>query len=137
MGFGDELQDPNNPLSGPLPETVRVLDSIAVEFIRETCLNAGQIANWSGRQKVKLDDFRYILRKDAVKLGRVNEILQAERELKETRKLVDDDGSKVGKGQAAELAKEEMGKEKDKGKEKDGEGEDGPPRKKRRRASNK
>ncbi|KAG7004698.1 hypothetical protein G7Y79_00024g056480 [Physcia stellaris] len=37
----------------PLDETVRVLDELATDFVIETCHKANQVANLSGRQKVK------------------------------------------------------------------------------------
>ena len=52
----------------PLPETVRVLDAIVTDFVIENCHQAAQVATYAGRQKVKLDDFRFVMRKDAIKL---------------------------------------------------------------------
>ncbi|GAB7342150.1 hypothetical protein MBLNU457_g0412t1 [Dothideomycetes sp. NU457] len=72
--------------SSPLPSTVLVLDEILTDFIIETCHNAALSASYSRRQKIKIDDFKWVLRRDAKKLGRVAEIFAAERMLKESRK---------------------------------------------------
>ena len=60
------------------------------------CHGAAQHANYSRRQKIKVDDFRFALRRDANKLGRVQELLRMERELKEARKQFDQNDDQVG-----------------------------------------
>lgn len=42
-----------------------------------------------------MDDFRFALRRDANKLGRVQELLRMERELKEARKAFDQNDDQV------------------------------------------
>lgn len=66
----------------PLDETVRVLDELATDFVIETCHKANQVANLSGRQKVKVDDFKFAIRGDEAMLGRVQELLTMDRTLK-------------------------------------------------------
>ncbi|KIW05388.1 uncharacterized protein PV09_03903 [Verruconis gallopava] len=73
----------------PLPETMRVLDVIAVDYIIETCYEAEAHARYAGRQKVKVDDFQFALRNDTKKLGRVQEMLEKEKGLKLARKAFD------------------------------------------------
>lgn len=86
--FGDD--------EAPLPETVRVLDEIVTDFIIETCHVAAHAAHYSGRQKVKVDDFLFAIRKSPEMLGRVQELLKMDRELKEARKQFDAAEGKVG-----------------------------------------
>ncbi|KAK8244203.1 transcription initiation factor IID, 18kD subunit-domain-containing protein [Phyllosticta capitalensis] len=85
VAFGDDRH--------PLPETIRVLDEIITDFIIETCHEAALCASYSRRAKIKVDDFKFILRKDPVKLGRVTELLNKEKEIRTQRKVfaVDDD----------------------------------------------
>jgi transcription initiation factor TFIID subunit 13 len=84
--FGDTRQ--------PLPETVRVLDSIITDFVIETCHEAEAHARYAGRSKVKVDDFQFCLRHDSKKLGRVQDLLDIDRELKNKRKAFNvDEGS--------------------------------------------
>ncbi|KAL2802128.1 putative transcription initiation factor TFIID subunit 13 [Aspergillus granulosus] len=95
LAYGDPAPHPSFP-SEPLPETVRVLDEIVTDFVLEMCHGAAQYANYSRRQKIKVDDFRFALRRDPNKLGRVQELLRMERELKEARKAFDQNDDQVG-----------------------------------------
>jgi len=70
----------------PLPSTAAVLDEIITDFIIETCHAAALSASYSRRQKIKVDDFKWVLRRDSNKLGRVAEIFFVEKILKESRK---------------------------------------------------
>ena len=106
--FGDD--------SEPLFETMRVLDTIIVDFIIQTCHDAAAVANYSGRQKVKADDFKFAIRKSPAMVGRVMDLLNKDVELKDARKQFDVGEGKVGlerggkkkerKGEAVEEEKE-------------------------------
>ncbi|KAI5360010.1 Putative transcription initiation factor IID, subunit 13, histone-fold [Septoria linicola] len=93
--FGDST-------TSPLPTTISVLDEILADFIIETCHAAALCASYSRRQKIKIDDFRWVLRQNPALLGRVNEQLFREKYIKNQRRLVDFDA--YGKEGAAELA---------------------------------
>ncbi|KAI4164455.1 MAG: hypothetical protein LQ342_001768 [Letrouitia transgressa] len=82
--------------SEPLHETIRVLDEIVTDFIIETCHRAAQAAAISKRQKVKLEDFRWVVRNDERMVGRIRELLVLDREMKEARKGFDTQEGKVG-----------------------------------------
>lgn len=71
------------------------MDEIVTDFILEMSHGAAQAASYAGRQKVKVDDFRFALRRDESKLGRVQELLRMERELKEARKAFDQNDDQV------------------------------------------
>jgi len=77
-----------------------VLDEIVTDFILEVCHGAAQSAHHARRQKIKVDDFRFALRRDPNKLGRVQELLRMERELKEARKAFDQNDDQVAKDAA-------------------------------------
>lgn len=94
LAYGDPSPHPSYP-TDPLPETVRVLDEIVTDFILEMCHGAAAYATYARRQKVKVDDFRFALRRDPNKLGRVQELLRMERELKEARKAFDQNDDQV------------------------------------------
>ncbi|KAJ5768853.1 Transcription initiation factor TFIID subunit 13 [Penicillium odoratum] len=96
LAYGDPSPHPSFS-SEPLPETVRVLDEIVTDFILELCHGAAQVAHHARRQKIKVDDFRFALRRDPNKLGRVQELLRMERELKEARKAFDQNDDQVAK----------------------------------------
>lgn len=103
-GYGDRDAHPYCA-PGPLPETVRVLDEIVTDFILEMCHEAAAYASYSRRQKIKVDDFRFALRRDPHKLGRVQQLLQMDRELKDARKIFDHDDDQVG-GAGRKVAEE-------------------------------
>ncbi|KAH7389725.1 transcription initiation factor IID, 18kD subunit-domain-containing protein [Phaeosphaeria sp. MPI-PUGE-AT-0046c] len=114
----------------PLPSTVRVLDEIITDYIIETCHEAASVAHHARRAKIKLDDFKFMLRRDTVKLGRVSDMLETDKELKRKRKAFDtDEGAVLGKGEEEGVARGDVGggvgvKEKEKeegGKERGGE----------------
>lgn len=98
VAFGDDRD--------PLPETVKVLDEIVTDFIIETCHEAAACASYSRRAKIKVDDFKFMLRRDPKKLGRVTDLLNLEKEFKAKRKAFDTDEGVLGKeGEKAEKAK--------------------------------
>ncbi|KAJ5587877.1 Transcription initiation factor TFIID subunit 13 [Penicillium hispanicum] len=109
LAYGDPSPHPSFPAE-PLPETVRVLDEIVTDFILELCHGAAQVAHHARRQKIKVDDFRFALRRDPNKLGRVQELLRMERELKEARKAFDQNDDQVAKdaGKKGAAALEEI-----------------------------
>ena len=69
---------------------MRILDEIVTDFIIETCHQAARNATYSNRQKIKVDDFKFAIRNDEALLGRVQELLSMDKELKEARKQIDD-----------------------------------------------
>lgn len=89
---------------------MRVLDEIVTDFILELCHGSAQVAHHARRQKIKVEDFRFALRRDANKLGRVQELLRMERELKEARKAFDQNDDQVAKdaGKKGTAAVEEI-----------------------------
>jgi len=100
-GFGSPALStlPASAVPDPLPETLRVLDEITTDFIIETCHAAASVAAYSRRQKIKVDDFKFVLRKDPAKLGRVQELFRMDREIKKSKKLfnVEEVGGVIGK----------------------------------------
>lgn len=75
---------------------MRVLDEIVTDFLIETCHDAAKTAAAAGRQKVKVEDFKFAIRGEPLMLGRVNELLALDRELKDARKHFDTLEGKVG-----------------------------------------
>ncbi|KAL8806565.1 MAG: hypothetical protein Q9223_004682 [Gallowayella weberi] len=99
LNFEKELRDllyAHGDDKDPLPETVRVLDEITTDFIIETCHAASRHATLNGRQKVKLEDFKFVVHGDERLLGRMTELIGMEKELKEARKGFNTDEGKVG-----------------------------------------
>jgi transcription initiation factor TFIID subunit 13 len=112
VAYGDDCN--------PLPETYKVLDEIVTDYIIESCHEAASVAHHARRAKIKLDDFKFMLRRDTTKLGRVSEMLDKEKELKLQRKAFDTHEDAVAKdtekdgegdgGKAGETAKSDPGK---------------------------
>ncbi len=53
-------------------------------------------ASYSGRQKLKVDDFRFVLRKDPVKLGRLQQMYLTGKDISRDRKAFDAIGMGAG-----------------------------------------
>lgn len=84
--FGD-VQNPYN-------ESVAVFEDILQEYIINICHEAHRVARTANRQKIKVDDFKFALRNDERKLGRVEELLVMQREINEARKTFDNSEGK-------------------------------------------
>ncbi|KAI9817654.1 MAG: Transcription initiation factor TFIID subunit 13 [Phylliscum demangeonii] len=87
----------------PLEETVKILDELVTDFIIEMCHEAAVSATLARRQKIKVDDFRFALRTDAVKLGRVQELLHMDKVLKDWRKLFNENDDRLEKADVQRL----------------------------------
>lgn len=83
---------------------MRVLDEIVTDFIIETCHAAARSATYSNRQKIKVDDFKFAIRNNEAMLGRVQELLTMDKDLKEMRKQ-HFDGLEEGKAGLERAAK--------------------------------
>lgn len=88
----------------PYPETLRVLDSIVTDFLIELSHSVAQTANYSGRQKIKTEDVYFALRKDPIKLARVQEMLIKDKKIKGAKKALDVE--KEAKNDLAAVAEE-------------------------------
>ena len=73
-GFGDEY--PSNP------ETVRLIDMLAQQYIQDLTTKAMEIADIRGGNLDK-DCFIYVIRKDKTKFARATYLLKANKDIKE------------------------------------------------------
>ena len=119
----------------PLRATVLTLDEIITDYIIETCHEAAAVASHARRQKIKLDDFKFMLRRDTAKLGRVSELLETDKELKKKRKAFDTEEGVVVRSVEGEDGEGGGGTGKGRGRKKreGDEEEDGEGRKKKKR----
>ncbi|TKA24710.1 hypothetical protein B0A50_05698 [Salinomyces thailandicus] len=93
-----------NTTSSSLPTTITTLSEILEAFLTSTCHSAALSASYSRRAKIKVDDFKYVLREDEVLLGRALEQMWKDRGLKEERRMMDlEKGGAQGKGGLEEL----------------------------------
>ncbi|KAJ4170681.1 hypothetical protein NW754_006816 [Fusarium falciforme] len=86
----------------PLPETVRVLDEILTDFMQSIAFEATRAANYSGRQKIKYEDFEFAFRKNPVFLGKVQEVFEKQKEIKKAREILRDGEDEIMKDAANE-----------------------------------
>ncbi|KAB5585448.1 transcription initiation factor IID [Coniochaeta sp. 2T2.1] len=85
-----------------LPETVRVLDEIATEFIQGVSFEATRTAHHAGRQKVKFEDFEFAMRKNPVFMGKIRETFEKKREIDRARHIMNEDESIIKEANKAE-----------------------------------
>lgn len=113
-------------MAGQLPQTVRVLDEIITDYIIETSHAAEKCASYSRRAKIKVDDFKFLLRRDPKKMGRVAELLSMQSVLKDKRRLFTHEEADEVKRAKALARAEERGKKRKggAGDEDDEDGED-------------
>ncbi|KAG0321715.1 hypothetical protein BGZ99_003738 [Dissophora globulifera] len=78
-GFGD-VPNPSN-------DAVGVLEDMLIEYLTDTCTAAAGIADKRG--KVNVEDFKFVLRKDAKKRARVDELLYMNEDIRRAKKLAD------------------------------------------------
>lgn len=98
-------------VKNPLPETMRVLDEILTDFMQSVAFEASRSAAYTGRQKIKYEDFEFAFRKNPEFLGKVQEVFEKQREIKKAREILKDGED--------DIMKEAADDEKKKGKETD------------------
>ncbi|KAJ8661882.1 hypothetical protein O0I10_002213 [Lichtheimia ornata] len=79
-GFGD--------VANPASDSISVMDDLVIMYISEMCQEASRVAEHRG--KVRVEDFKYILRKDKKKLGRVEELLYMSEDIRRAKQLFDE-----------------------------------------------
>ncbi|KAH6955200.1 hypothetical protein HG530_009131 [Fusarium avenaceum] len=94
-------------VQNPLPETVRVLDEILTDFMQSIAFEATRAANYSGRQKIKYEDFEFAFRKNPAFLGKVQEVFEKQREIKKAREILRDGEDEIMKDAADEEKRKE------------------------------
>ncbi|QLL34673.1 hypothetical protein HG536_0H00480 [Torulaspora globosa] len=70
----------------PLPETVQCLDELVSGYLVDVCSNAFRVAQGSRRSKLKLEDFKFAIRHDPVKLGRAEELIATNKLITEAKR---------------------------------------------------
>ncbi|KAF4126412.1 hypothetical protein GMORB2_0148 [Geosmithia morbida] len=92
-------------IKNPLPETVRVLDEILTDFMQSIAFEAARAAHYSGRQKIKYEDFEFAFRKNPAFLGKVQEVFEKQKEIKRARDIMREGGEDEIMKEAAEEEK--------------------------------
>jgi len=94
-------------VKNPLPETVRVLDEILTDFMQSIAFEAARAAHYSGRQKIKYEDFEFSFRKNPEFLGKVQEVFEKQKEIKKARDVLHDNENEIMRNAAEEEKKRE------------------------------
>ncbi|KAG5969947.1 hypothetical protein E4U58_000901 [Claviceps cyperi] len=94
-------------VKNPLPETVRVLDEIITDFMQSIAFEATRAAHYSGRQKIKYEDFEFAFRRNPAFLGKVQEVFEKQREIKKAREILRDGEDEIMRDAADEEKKRE------------------------------
>jgi transcription initiation factor TFIID subunit 13 len=89
-------------VKNPLPETVRVLDEILTDFMQSIAFEATRAAHYSGRQKIKYEDFEFAFRKNPAFLGKVQEVFEKQKEIKKAREILRDGEDEIMQDAAEE-----------------------------------
>ncbi|KAL1903393.1 hypothetical protein Sste5346_000019 [Sporothrix stenoceras] len=126
FGYGElrQLLYGGGDARDPLPETMRLLDEIATDFIQSLSFEAARIGQYSGRQKIKYEDFEFALRRNPLFLGKVREMFEMSKEVKDARKMPGIGEGNLAKADINDLAKLGDGEEGGEG-NKNGEGPSG------------
>ncbi|KAG0290568.1 hypothetical protein BGZ96_005962 [Linnemannia gamsii] len=78
-GFGD--------VPNPANDAVGVLEDMLIEYLTDTCTQAAAVADKRG--KVNVEDFKFVLRKDAKKRARVDELLYMNEDIRRAKRIAD------------------------------------------------
>lgn len=79
-----------------------MLDEILTDFMQSIAFEATRAANYSGRQKIKYEDFEFAFRKNPVFLGKVQEVFEKQKEIKKAREILRDGEDEIMKDAANE-----------------------------------
>lgn len=70
----------------PMQQTAQCLDELVSAYLVDICTSALKTAQNSKRNKVKLDDFKFALRRDPIKLARAEELISTNKLIIEAKK---------------------------------------------------
>ncbi|KNE69315.1 hypothetical protein AMAG_13690 [Allomyces macrogynus ATCC 38327] len=116
----------------PDPATLDLLEDIALEFMVDLSVQAHRLS--ANKSRLRLDDLRFLLRHDPIHLGRLEEILTKDEQLRRAKALASADVTDVARQLAPESDAEDAaaapaavttGKGRKKGKEKAAQGGEG------------
>ncbi|KAK5780235.1 Taf13p PWA37_001372 [Arxiozyma heterogenica] len=70
----------------PMQQTSHCLDELVTAYLVDICNSALKTAQNSQRNKIKLDDFKFALRRDPIKLARAEELIATNKLIIEAKK---------------------------------------------------
>ncbi|EDO15278.1 hypothetical protein Kpol_455p9 [Vanderwaltozyma polyspora DSM 70294] len=84
-------------VASPLPQTVTCLDEVISSYLVDICHKAYKVSKYSNRSKVKLEDFKFVLKNDPIKLGRADELIATNKLITEAKKQFNETDTSVSK----------------------------------------
>lgn len=73
----------------PNLETVHTLEDVLMMYIGDVCQEANYFSKSTGKSKLGVDDFKFVLRNDPEKLGRVEELGRMEKVIANAKRTTD------------------------------------------------
>lgn len=77
------------------PKTVDLLEDILLEFLFDLCAGAHRVSGF--RQRLKVDDLRFLCRRNPILLGRIEEILKKEEQVRKAKSLLNPDMNEIAR----------------------------------------
>lgn len=96
-----------NNRANPLPTTVQCLDEIVTAYLGDICTAAVKSSQNRQRTKVRLEDFKFALRHDPVKLARAEELIKTSKVIVEAKKQFNDNDNTALKKLEGNLVEED------------------------------
>ncbi|CAO3585643.1 unnamed protein product [Absidia cylindrospora] len=79
-GFGD--------VPNPSADSIALMDDLVIDYITEMCQKVSKVSE--SRGKLRVEDFKFVLRKDPKKLARVEELLYMNEDIRKAKQLFDE-----------------------------------------------
>ncbi|CCK71421.1 Taf13p KNAG_0G03640 [Huiozyma naganishii CBS 8797] len=81
----------------PLPETVQCVDDLLSGYLVDICTSAYRASRATGKNKVKLEDFKFVIRRDPIKLARASELISTNKLITEAKKQFNENDNQNAK----------------------------------------
>ncbi|ORX52030.1 TFIID-18kDa-domain-containing protein [Hesseltinella vesiculosa] len=79
-GFGD--------VANPADDSIALMDDLVIDYISEMVSDVSSASEAKGR--IRVEDFKFVLRKDPKKLARVEELLYMNEDIRRAKQLFDE-----------------------------------------------
>ncbi|QPG75126.1 hypothetical protein FOA43_002469 [Brettanomyces nanus] len=80
--------------AAPNAETIQTLEDVLTSYLIDVLMEANKVRQIQKRTKLKVDDIEFALRKDAVKLGRVYDLQEMDKQITMAKKMFDEEAEK-------------------------------------------
>ncbi|VEU24167.1 DEKNAAC105346 [Brettanomyces naardenensis] len=98
--------------SSPNAETIQALEDVLTSYLIDVVMEANKVRTIQKRNKLKVEDVMFALRRDPVKLGRVYDLQEMDRKITMAKKMFDEEAEKPSEKEADEGVKKRRRKNK-------------------------